>query len=257
MVGADWSSPAALERCLTAADVRNARGMPLIVREERALREYGESGYEPRILDHGVIAVRPDRWHDVFNVLVWRTFPRAKAALNERHCAELDRHPGGPYQRGALRDTLTLVDESGVIVAASDGSLLDALRGFRWKELFWSRRADLLRCLRVHVFGHALYEKLLRPYVGLTGHAIVFEVDQALIEGSVADRIRALDHRLAAVLRECAGLRSPRDLHPVPLLGVPGWHPGAAHETFYDNRDYFRPGRRPRRALVGRIGGRS
>ena len=163
----------ALERCLSTADIRNARGVPLLVRDENALRGHGGRSYESRILEHGVIAVRPGSWHDVFNVLVWRTFPRAKAALNECHCAELHRDPDAP--RGALRDALTLVDESGVIVVASDVSLLDAVRAFQWKELFWTRRAELERSLRVHVFGHAVYEKLLRPYIGLTGHAILFE----------------------------------------------------------------------------------
>jgi hypothetical protein len=243
--GAAWPSLTALERCLSAGSVRNARGRPLRVRDENALGEDGRRGYEPRILEQGVIAVRPNDWHDVFNVLVWRTFPRAKAALNERHCAELDRHQGSSRQRGPVRDALTLADESGVLVAASDGSLLDALRGFRWKELFWSRRGELSRSLRVHVFGHAVYHKLLRPYVGLMGHAVLFEVDRAVIEAPVADRIRVLDCRLASLIRESTGLRSPQDLHPVPLLGLPGWHQDTAHLAFYDNRDYFKPGRRP------------
>jgi len=103
----------------------------------------------------------------------------------------------------------------------------------------------------LHVFGHAVYEKLLRPYIGLTGHAIVFEVEQAMIDALAADRIRALDGRLATFFRERSGLRSPQDLHPLPLLGVPGWHPETAHETFYDNRDYFRSGRRACRESAG------
>jgi hypothetical protein len=242
----------ALQRCLSTADIRNARGVPLLVRDENALRGHGGRSYESRILEHGVIAVRPGSWHDVFNVLVWRTFPRAKAALNECHCAELHRDPDAP--RGALRDALTLVDESGVIVVASDVSLLDAVRAFQWKELFWTRRAELERSLRVHVFGHAVYEKLLRPYIGLTGHAILFEVERELIEAPVAERVRALDCQLATLFRERVGLRSPQDLQPLPLLGLPGWHRGTMHESFYSNRDYFRPGRRPHRKPAVRIG---
>ena len=248
--GTAWPSLTMLEHCLSSGGVCNARGTALLVRDENAVSGHGGHAYESRILEHGVMAVRPESWHDMFNVLVWRTFPRAKAALNERHCAELDRHRSALRQRGPMRDALTLVDESGVVVAASDRSLLDDLRGFRWKELFWSRRADLLRCLHVHVFGHAVYEKLLCPYIGLTGHAVMFEVDRALIEAPIANRIRALDIRLATLFRE-GELRSPRDLHPVPLLGVPGWHPDAAHEAFYDDRDYFRPGRRPGRESMG------
>lgn len=247
-IDGDPASFSVLERCLLAGDVRNAAGMPLCVRDEKTLSD--DRGYEARVLDAGTLAVRPGSWHDLFNVLVWRTFPRAKAVLNERHCAALDRRPGAP--RGALRDALTLLDESGVIVAASDTSLLDAVRGFRWKELFWHRRAELARCLRVRIFGHAVYEKLLCPYVGLTGHAALFCVPQAVIDAPIAEQTAVLDHYLSELLRDSEALQSPGNLHPIPLLGVPGWHPDTMSERFYDDRDYFRPGRRSRRvAAVG------
>jgi hypothetical protein len=191
--------------------------------------------------------VRHRCWHDLFNVLVWQTFPQAKATLNERHCAELERDPGEQLRRGRLRDALTLIDESGVVVGASDPSLLDAVRKFRWKELFWNRRADLDRCLRLHVIGHAVYEKLLFPYVGLTGYAVLFELDQAVIESPPAAQVHALDSRLATMLCDGTSLTSPQGLHPVPLLGLPGWHPDGAKEDFYEDHNYFRPGRSARR----------
>lgn len=228
-----------------AGDVRNAAGLPLRVRDGRALGDRSGYGYESRVLDTGILAVRPGSWHDLFHVLVWRTFPHAKSALNERHCAAFDPRPNAP--RGALRDALTLIDESGVIVAASDASLLDAVRGFRWKELFWLRRSELARCLRVRIFGHAVYEKLLCPYVGLSGHAVLFCVPQSVIDAGLGEQISALDRHLAALLRDSEGLQSPENLHPIPLLGVPGWHPDTASERFYDNEDYFRRGRRTRR----------
>jgi hypothetical protein len=216
------------------------------VRDEQTLDDRSGRGYESRILETATLAVRPGNWHDVFNVLVWRTFPCAKATLNECHCVAFEQHLGPA--RGPVRDALTLLDESGVIVVASDGSLLDALRRFRWKELFWWRRAELGQCLRMWVFGHALYEKLLRPYLGLTGHAVLFSLPQAAIEAPPAEQITVLDRELGAFLRDGAALQSPQDLHPVPLLGMPGWHPGTADESFYDNAAYFRPGRTLRSA---------
>jgi hypothetical protein len=27
---------------------------------------------------------------------------------------------------------------------------------------------------------------------------------------------------------------------PMPVLGVPGWYPGTARESFYDDDDHFR-----------------
>jgi hypothetical protein len=32
----------------------------------------------------------------------------------------------------------------------------------------------------------------------------------------------------------------------VPVLGVPGWHPGNEQEAFYDDMEYFRVRRRDR-----------
>ena len=41
--------------------------------------------YEPRIYLTGEIQTRVQNWHDLFNALVWFTFPRAKATLNQLH----------------------------------------------------------------------------------------------------------------------------------------------------------------------------
>ena len=44
-----------------------------------------ESQYEPRCYLTGEVQTRPENWHDLFNALVWLTFPKAKAAINARH----------------------------------------------------------------------------------------------------------------------------------------------------------------------------
>ena len=38
-------------------------------------------------------------------------------------------------------------------------------------------------------------------------------------------------------------LASPRDLAPLPVLGIPGWWPTNDAPAFYDDARYFRPGR--------------
>jgi hypothetical protein len=128
-------------------------------------------------------------------------------------------------------------------VAASDSALLDGIRAFRWKEVFWTRRAQLHARLRMHVFGHGLYDQLRRPFVGLIGHGILLGVDQTVIDASPSEQLSALDAMLATAIGDPSCLRSPRDLQPVPLLGMPGWHEETASERFYDNVAYFRPGR--------------
>jgi hypothetical protein len=200
-------------------------------------------GYESRIFLHGEVEIRSCDYHDLFNALVWCAFPRAKAALNRRHYRALAQE-APPGNRGPARDALTLLDESGVIVASCDPELLALLREFRWKELFWERRARAAGDLRCFLFGHALYEKARRPYVGLTGHAVLLEIGSDFLSAPLARQRALLDAALAAHLDAPAGWDDTRALAPLPVLGVPGWWPGNELEAFYDNAAYFRPGRR-------------
>jgi hypothetical protein len=192
--------------------------------------------YERRVFETGELAVRSNDWHDLFNVLVWCVLPRAKAALNARHVAEMEHEPRG--RRGRARDALTQFDEDGVIVLASAPELLELIRAFKWKELFWERRTEALEHMRFLVFGHALYEKLLEPFVGVTGKAVLFDVT-----AGIDDAAATADNRVAEWI-EAGMLGSPAGLQPLPVLGIPGWHAASLEASFYDNAAYFRPGRR-------------
>lgn len=205
-----------------------------------------EAQYEPRCYLSGEVQSRADNWHDLLNALVWLTFPKAKAAINTRHyLALLQRHDAaGGSQRGAVRDTNTLMDESGVIVACADPLLAQALRDFQWHELFWQRRIDVQRHMGFYLFGHGLYEKALQPYVGLTGQGIILAVDTAFFSWTQARQLTHLDERLAAYWADTENCLSPRELSPVPLLGVPGWCADNEDPGYYDDTRYFRPGRR-------------
>jgi hypothetical protein len=244
--GPAWPSTAELQHGLAARvpPVCNASGMPLRLVPPRPRGGFADR-YEARIFLEGALAARPGDWHDYFNVLAWLAFPRAKAALNARHQAELERqHAAGRRNRGPVQDALTLLDESGVIVAASDDALLAALREWRWKELFWERRADLAARMRFLVLGHAVYEKALAPFLGLTGRGLVLRVEAGLLAAPLAEQVEQLDALAASWISEPAHLQETRELAVVPILGVPGWHPDNAREGFYDNTDYFRPRRR-------------
>ena len=192
--------------------------------------------YEQRVFQHGDLAVRADDWHDFFNVLVWCVFPRTKAALNRRHVREMALEP--PGRRGRARDSLTQFDEDGVIVLSSAPELLELIRAFQWKRLFWDRRAEALEHMRFLVFGHALYEKLLEPFVGVTGKAVLLDVP-----AGIDDATGTADNRVAEWI-DAGTLGSPADLQPLPVLGIPGWYAGSLEASFYDNAGYFRPGRR-------------
>ncbi len=201
------------------------------------------SQYEVRVYERGEVQTRADNWHDLFNALVWLTFPRTKAVLNAHHYREICARRS-ESQRGTARDVLTLFDEGGVIVAAAGPELPALLREFRWKELFWRRRADVLRSMRYHVFGHAIYEKALEPYPGVTAKALILDVPQALLDAPLARQLAELDARAADYFRSENSLASTRALPPLPLLGVPGWAPANETEAYYDDVSQFRPGHR-------------
>ena len=245
--GPYWPSCDELNRviALRHRTVTNAAGRPLRFVGQQLRHKTFEDKYEPRIFLRGEVQVRSCNWHDLFNALVWLTFPAAKAALNERHYRELERRrAGGAQDRGPAQDALTLFDEGGVIVAASDPALAALLTGFEWKQLFWHRRTEVLQRMRFYLFGHALYEKALAPFTGVTGRGVIFEVEDAFFELPPATQLTALDARLAAHIGNAARLVTTRELAPVPILGVPGWCEDNARERYYDNPDYFRPARR-------------
>lgn len=255
---------ALLEACHPAIATQSGHALRFVA------QEYGklpfEAQYEPRCYLKGEVQTRSDNWHDLLNALVWLAFPKAKAAINARHyhaLVESSRGDGGlrylgpdsaagRSERGAVRDTNTLLDESGVFIPYADEELAELLKGFRWKELFWQRRVEVtthhfdgLRTgMGFYLFGHGLYEKALNPYVGMTGQGLLLRVEEAFFGWPLAQRLAYLDELLAAYLDAPEHCCSTRELTPVPLLGVPGWAADNARAAYYGNTAYFRPGRR-------------
>jgi hypothetical protein len=293
----DWPARTVLQNLLErdGNPVMTCNDLPLrLVPAGGRMRSF-EERYEARIHLRGEMIFRERNWHDLLNVLAWLTFPRAKAALNARHYAALrSQDAAGAANRGPAQDALTLFDEGGVIVASCDDELLGLLRGWRWKELFWSNRTRLQGRMCFYLFGHALYEKALRPFIGrveawsrgpvlrgcdggdaheptispdalqptpgshlppqrqallrrpsATGRGILLKTEPALLAQPPREQLAVLDSQVAATISKSGNLTAPRELAVVPVLGVPGWCPGNEQESYYDNTDYFRPGRRP------------
>jgi len=203
-----------------------------------------EEKYEARVYLRGELQVRGSDWHDCFNVLVWLAFPRAKAALNARHFEALKQQVAvGTPNRGPAQDALTLFDEGGVVVVSSDPALLTLLRGWRWKELFWEQRRRLVEGMQFFLFGHAVYQKMLRPFLGIACRGIVLEAEPELLSAPLPQRLAEIDVRTAAHIADPSRMMATRELAVVPVLGYPGWHPDNGTESFYDNKEYFRPAR--------------
>ena len=210
---------------------------------EPSLRQVAfEDKYEPRVFLRGEAQFRSRGWHDLFNALIWMTFPSAKAALNQRHYRELEtRHASGAHNRGPAQDTLTLFDEGGLMVACADPALEVLLRGRQWKRLFWQRRLDVMHTMRFYVFGHALYEKALEPFAGVTGRCVIFGVKESFFDLSLSKQLLELEIRLAGQLSDAGKFLVTRELAPLPILGIPGWCAANTKEEYYDNVQYFRP----------------
>jgi hypothetical protein len=182
--------------------------------------------YEIKVYETGRVETRPDSLHDYFNALAWLAFPLTKARLNAMHAAEIPRERG---RRGRLRDLLTIFDEGGAIVQCDDAEVISLLKSFEWKKLFWQNRKRVVDAMRVVVFGHAVLEKALEPWPGITCKAIVV--------GNDARPDRGARDWLARLPADA----SPRLMPPLPIFGLPGWHAGNARAAFYDDTRHFRP----------------
>lgn len=186
--------------------------------------------YEQFIFATGRCPVRPGL-HDFFNGLCWLRFPLAKCALNALQAAEIARAGVGP-RRGPVRDAITVFDENGALLDAPE-PLWQALRERRWRRLFVEQRA-LWAQARLLVFGHAQLEQLALPRKDLTVH--VWNAQCAMDPGADADSWLAQ--------RCTAQALAAKPFTPLPMLGVPGWHPGNENFSFYDDSFVFRPARR-------------
>ena len=199
-------------------------------------------GYEARIFATGAVPTRPGNTHDLFNALVWLTFPLTKAALNERHMT-VQRAVSHSANRTPVQDALTLFDECGVIVASDRPDLLALIASFQWKQLFWQRRHEIEQHMKFFLFGHGLMEQLLNPYIGLTGKAILITVEPAWLQATPDVARRHIDAACRALIASAGILSHGRDPVPLPVLGIPGWAAENRDEAYYDNARYFRPGR--------------
>ena len=231
----DDLNPLALER-----SVRSGGGALLAFVPPAAGPGTAARDYEERIFRTGEVTTRPGSWHDLFNALAWLAFPRTKAVLNRLHHDELARRGDGPV-RGTARDVATLFDEGGIVVACAAPELARLLAGFEWRRLFWERRAEVARAMRFFVFGHAILERALAPFKGVTAKALVVHVaGDRLDDVALVDR---LDAAASGHFARPASLASTHALQPLPVLGIPGWAPGNEDPAFYDDAAVFRAGR--------------
>ena len=217
---------------------------------QHALPE-GEA-YETFIATTGNIPTR-DNLHDLFNGSIWLTFPKTKALLNYYHMAEIA-HQGIGASRGRVRDTITVFDENGAVLVTSEPRIGEVLIDFDWQASLVKPRAkwdnpaqpNTSAQAAVYIFGHALLEQLVYPRKPLCAHSIVIDVSQDFFSLSLSARMVYLDSKIVHYMDKLLSKNdvTPRQLAPLPILGVPHFWAENADVSFYDDPCVFRNGRR-------------
>ncbi len=229
-----------LNRFATAANVVTGAGQSLrFVRPDDS-----DLDYERRALVRGEVVTRNENWHDLFGALMWLSFPAAKAAMNRRHCREISAIGG---RRGAVRDALTQLDECGAVVLTTDASLWDDIAQHRWRRAFVERREEVRGNMIFLICGHGIFDSLREPFPGLCAKAVAFHVDS--LPTAVAEQLERADELLAAFIEQSDDLH-PRQLQPLPILGIPGVIGDSENPAYYDDPAQFRPARPGIRATI-------
>jgi len=241
------SSPSwpTLDQCnqLLSNNIPNKNQKIITFVEQASTCHSFEEEYEPRIFLSGEVQTRLHNWHDFLQVLVWKTFPKTKALLNEIHySAAIERYEKNDKQRSKKENFVTLFDECGSIIVSADKNILELVENFEWNKLFVENKVLFDNAIDCITFGHAMYEKALSPYIGMTSHCLLLQVDTSYFELTPDKKTSYIDEAITNHIKKISGLNT-RSLTPLPILGVPDWHNNQTDE-FYKNTSYFRPGRK-------------
>lgn len=216
-------------------------GEPLPVRFINDAEFSALNCYYEQAVAQGLVPTREQNWHDFFGALIWALFPQTKALLSRLHIGDIS---ALGLKRTPRRDRITHFDECGLVLAVTDKAEVQRLlKQHAWQTLFIEQRDCFGRQWQPFIFGHALYEQALAPFIGLTAKCVLIEVEPSFFTLPRAEQYARLDPQLAIELERSALFDQPRPLLPLPLLGIPDWWPANEDPTFYDNQDYFRPAR--------------
>lgn len=211
--------PEALNACAPPADDLPVRFVP------QSALPAGEA-YESYIFNSKQCPTR-EGLHDFFNGLMWHSFPRTKARLNQLQAAQITAGGIGRV-RGSVRDALTLFDENVAFLRAPE-PLWEALLAKRWSVVFTELRPLWAQSYLV-LFGHALLEKLVFPRKAITAHVLLVH--------PATDAHSDLDAWVAAALNPDQLAAKP--FANLPVLGVPGWWSANEAPGFYQDPVVFR-----------------
>jgi hypothetical protein len=201
--------------------------------------------YETFIFEQKSIPTRCN-WHDFYNGLIWLQFPQTKAYFNAQHHQQM--HGFGAKNRTAVRDRLTHFDECGLVLVTNQSELKGEISAHDWQRVFVERKHQWHHEIKPIVFGHALWEMLMQPFIGLTAKVTVIEDAQLLssiehYRGVPSPASATIDDALLNHLQSTQLIEQKKPWMPLPLLGIPHWSHAPQTDTFYANTDYFMPKR--------------
>ena len=237
-----WPSLACFSAEFTKRNILSGHNALIKPVGQGAAPEKFEDLYESRIYLKGELQTRLNNWHDFFNAMCWLQFPKTKAALNALHfeCSTLRQ---ANTNRSPLENAITLFDECGAVIFADNDALLDMIRNHEWQELFCNNKDAFGKNIQCYVFGHAMHEKSLSPYLGMTTHSLLLKESTEFFDKDYPEQLKTVDQSIST-LWSAGIIKQTKDLQPFPLLGVPGWWWKNQDDDFYSNVDYFRKKRK-------------
>ena len=219
-------------------NIRSHHNVQVLPVGQGSIPEKFEDHYESRIYLKGELQTRIESWHDYFNAMCWLQFPKTKASLNALHFEKSKTRKAGA-NRGPLENAITLFDECGAVIVVDSDSVLDLIKNHEWKELFWNNKTLFDERIQCYVFGHALHEKSLTPYIGMTAHTIIVKQPIDFFTMDYSEQLKKIDQIISGFWTN-KNIENTKNLQPFPLLGIPGWWNKNQDESFYLNDEYFR-----------------
>lgn len=221
------------------ADLPVAGGQRFVA-QDAALRAE-DVHYEVRIAERGEIPTRERNWHDLLNAMIWLRWPALKQAMNARQVTDIASI--GPKQRTRAQYALTQFDEAGVVLSVSAAEPIETALVHAWDQHAWPAFFAMLGGVEwsISVIGHALLEHALDPQRLLVGKALL------VVDDAPVARRGLLMSQVAARIAGASLLNDPLELRPLPLMGLPGWHPRAEEDEFLCEAPCFQPVRAGRR----------
>jgi hypothetical protein len=182
--------------------------------------------YDGSISARRQVPTRDADWHDLFNALVFASFPRSKHGLHARQYAQLRQRIDAnahklPGARSREQDALTLFDEGGCLVCG-DAALLETLRPLEPEPFYAALRAGIAsQLLVVAPFGHALFEHKVAGLRGPSSFAYLLPL--AALARDRAALVTDIDAAFGRVLADPARFCTPAELRRLDLtdLGEP------------------------------------